>query len=378
LSEPQERPLRELVAEQAALRRVAVLVARGAAQQDVFDAVSREVGVLMRTDTAGLLRLEGEDEIQLISGYSPPELPAVPVGLRSHIDRFTATKDAILTGRPSRSDAALLNAEERTPELRSLSLQSAVAAPITVAGRVWGAIAIARRSEETLPPETEARMGEFAELAAQAIANAEAHEQLAASRARIVQAADEARRRIERSLHDGAQQRIVSLALLLRVAEKAVADNERAGELLRRASEELSLMAQELRELARGIHPAILVEHGLGVALEALVSRTPVPVTLEAPTDRLPAPIEATTYYVVAESLTNVAKYARATSATVTVRRAGEQLRVEIRDDGVGGAQMDGDGGLRGLADRVEALRGTLRIESPAGDGTLVAAVIPL
>jgi signal transduction histidine kinase len=373
-----ERQLRELVAEQAALRRVAVLVARGAAQQDVFDAVSREVGELMRADTAGLLRLERSDEIQLISGYSPPELPAPPVGLRSHIDRFTATKDAILTGRPSRSDATMLNAEERTPELRSMSLQSAIAAPITVAGYVWGAIAIARRSDEVLPPETEARMGEFAELAAQAIANAEARHQLAASRARIVQAGDEARRRIERNLHDGAQQRIVSLALLLRVAEKAVAGDDRTSDLLRRASEELRLVAQELRELARGIHPAILVEHGLSVALEALVSRTPVPVTLEALQTRLPAPVEATTYYVVAESLTNIVKYAQATSARVVVRRAGDALFVEVADDGTGGARMDSGGGLRGLADRVDALHGTLRIDSPAGGGTLIAAVIPL
>jgi signal transduction histidine kinase len=168
----------------------------------------------------------------------------------------------------------------------------------------------------------------------------------------------------------------VALALLLRMAQKTA--EGRAGELLARATEELQLVAQELRELARGIHPAILSEHGLRPALEALVTRTPLPVTLEAPTERLPAPVEATTYYVVAEALTNVAKYADATSATVRVVAAGEQLEVEIRDDGVGGAMMDGDGGLRGLADRVDAAGGTLRIESPPGVGTTITATLPL
>jgi signal transduction histidine kinase len=237
-------------------------------------------------------------------------------------------------------------------------------------------IAIARRSAEVLPPETEARMGEFAELAAQAIANAEAREQLAASRARLVQAGDEARRRIERNLHDGAQQRIVSLALLLRVAERATAD-EKVATLLARASEELQLVAQELRELARGIHPAVLSEHGLRPALDALVARAHLPVELEADFERLPPAIEATTYYVLAEALTNITKYAEATSARVSVR-AREQLEVEIADDGTGGAVMDGDGGLRGLADRVEALSGTFAVDSPRGAGTRISATIPL
>lgn len=378
---PDDR-LRELLAEQAALRRVATLVARGAPQQEVFDAVSREVGVLMRCDTAGLLRLEGEDEITLISGYSPPELPAVPVGLRTHIDRFSATRDAILTGEPARSDATRLNARERTAELRSLQLQSAVAAPITVAGRAWGAVAIARRSDEPLPAGTEARMGGFAELAAQAIANAEAREQLAASRTRIVRAADEARRRIERNLHDGAQQRLVSIALMLQMAGAAIDGDERASALLRRASEELELTMRELRELARGIHPTVLTERGLEAALASLAALAPLPVAVDAADaadgEDLPEAVAATAYYVVAEALTNVAKHARAGQATVAVRRDGDRLLVEVHDDGAGGVRMDAAGGLRGLADRVEALHGRLRIDSPPGGGTTVAAAIPI
>ena len=242
---------------------------------------------------------------------------------------------------------------------------------------MWGAIAIARRSQEPLPPTTETRLGDFAELAAQAISNAEAREQLAASRARIVQAGDQERRRIERNLHDGAQQRLVALALSLRMAQTALAEDPRAADLLAQASGELQLTLEELRELARGIHPAVLSDRGLAAALEALAGRCAVPVDLELPQERLPEQVEATSYYLVAESLTNVAKYAEASEASVIVRREGDRLLVEVRDDGVGGADIERGTGLRGLADRVEALHGTLRIESPAGGGTLVARLDP-
>ena len=372
-----EARLRSLIDEQAALRRVATLVAAEAPQQEVLDAVVHEVAELLRTDTSGLLRLDG-DQVTIVSGKSSDDAAPVPVGLRAHIDRFSATKDALLSGRPARSDATRLGSEERTPELRGLGMQSAVAAPITVSGRVWGAIAIARRSQEPLPPTTETRLGDFAELAAQAISNADAREQLAASRARIVQAGDQERRRIERNLHDGAQQRLVALALSLRMAQTALADDPRAADLLAQASGELQLTLEELRELARGIHPAVLSDRGLAAALEALAGRCAVPVDLELPQERLPEQVEATSYYLVAESLTNIAKYAEASEASVVVRREGDRLLVEVRDDGVGGADIERGTGLRGLADRVEALHGTLRIESPAGGGTLVAASIPL
>ncbi len=372
-----EARLRSLIDEQAALRRVATLVAAEAPQQEVLDAVVREVAQLMRTDTSGLLRLDG-DQVTIVSGASSDPDSPVPVGLSAHIDRFSATKDALIGGRPARSDAARLGSHERTPELRRMGLQSAVAAPITVAGRVWGAIAIARRTQEPLPQTTETRLGDFAELAAQAISNAETREQLAASRARIVKAGDEERKRIERNLHDGAQQRLVALALSLRMAQSALAGDPHATALLTQASGELQLTLEELRELARGIHPAVLSDRGLAAALEALAGRCVVPVDLTLPAERLPDQVEATAYYLVAESLTNIAKYAQASSAVVTVVCDGDWVHVEVRDDGIGGADIERGTGLRGLADRVDALHGTLRIESPAGGGTLVAASIPV
>jgi signal transduction histidine kinase len=202
--------------------------------------------------------------------------------------------------------------------------------------------------------------------------------ELQASRQRLVAVADAERRRIERNLHDGAQQRLVAMALSLRLAQGAVAGDPRAAGLLAQASEELQLTLQELRELARGIHPAVLSDRGLDVALDALAQRCSVPVDLTLPGIRLPQPVEATAYYLVAESLTNVAKYANASGVTVTVAVDDDVVRIEVRDDGVGGADIERGTGLRGLADRAEALHGALRIESPAGGGTLVAATIPL
>jgi signal transduction histidine kinase len=214
---------------------------------------------------------------------------------------------------------------------------------------------------------------------AQAIANAEAREELTASRARIVHAGDAARRRIERNLHDGAQQRLVTLSLSLRLAERQLAGDPRAAALLADISEELSETLQELRELARGIHPAVLTDRGLDAALEALAAREPLLVELLAtPGERLPEATEATAYYIVAESLTNVAKYAHATAATVSVQRANGRLLVQIQDDGVGGADMTQGSGLRGPAERAEALRGTLRVHSSAGRGTVVTADLPV
>jgi signal transduction histidine kinase len=228
--------------------------------------------------------------------------------------------------------------------------------------------------ERTFPPGAEQRIADFAELAAQALANAQARAELDASRARIVQAGDDARRRLERNLHDGAQQRLVSLALMLRLAARRHPDD---GDLVK-AGDELAAALQELRELARGIHPAVLSERGLEPAVRALADRAPLPVELDVSVhDRLPVPVEAAAYYVVAEALTNVAKYAGATGVTVGVARENGHARIEVSDDGVGGANADGGSGLRGLADRVEALGGELVVDSPAGAGTTLRATIP-
>jgi PAS domain S-box-containing protein len=204
-------------------------------------------------------------------------------------------------------------------------------------------------------------------------------EELRASTARVVAAADEARRKLERNLHDGAQQRLVSLSVALRLSQTALAtDPARAGEILAAASDELAQALEELRELARGIHPAVLTDRGLNAALESLAARMPLPVEVTAPAERLPAPIEAAVYYVVAESVANVVKHARASSIEVLVTAPNGRVLVEVADDGVGGARADGGSGLRGLADRVAVLDGQLRVESPAGGGTRIVAEIPL
>jgi signal transduction histidine kinase len=202
--------------------------------------------------------------------------------------------------------------------------------------------------------------------------------ELRRSRARLVEASDVERRRLERNLHDGAQQRLVSLSLMLRLAQARVDDDpEQADRLLGQASVELAQALEELRELARGIHPAVLSDRGLFAALEALVARTPLPVELDLLHDRLPEPVEAAAYYVVSEALANVAKYAEASSVAVSIASVNGHAVVEIADDGLGGADPAKGSGLRGLVDRVEALDGRLQVESPPGQGTRIRVVIP-
>jgi signal transduction histidine kinase len=204
-------------------------------------------------------------------------------------------------------------------------------------------------------------------------------EELRASRARLVQAGDAARRKLERDLHDGAQSRLVALALTLRSARKRAGGDPELAQLLDRAQDELKTSLAELRELARGIHPAVLTERGLEAAVQTLVARAPVPVTVEAQgTGRLPAPVESAAYFVVSEGLANVAKYAQATHASVTVWCETDRVTVLVADDGMGGADAANGSGLRGLADRIAALDGTLTLESPAGRGTSLRAEIPV
>jgi signal transduction histidine kinase len=225
----------------------------------------------------------------------------------------------------------------------------------------------------------EQRIGDFAELVALALGNAEAREALAASRARIVEVGDAERRRLERNLHDGAQQQLVTLALTLRLAEAKLARGDpEAPALLRRASGELTDALEELRELARGIHPAVLTDRGLVPALETLCGRAGVPVEISASLDdRLPGAVEAAAYYIVAEALTNASKHAGASRVEVRISRVDGRALVEVADDGLGGADGRRGSGLRGLGDRVEALGGTLELDSPVGAGTTLRARIP-
>ena len=284
------------------------------------------------------------------------------------------------TGAPGRVDSYDHLGGELAERVRALGFRSTVGVPITVAGATWGALIVALRAGESLPPETEHRLPQFAELVALAVASAQAREELAASRLRIVEASDAERRRLERNLHDGAQQRLVALSVGLRLAQGKIHDDpDAAAELLELAVEELTEALTELRELAQGIHPALLTERGLETALEVLAARAPLPVALALRLpERLPEPVEATAYFVVSEALANVVKHARADSAHVRAERVDGHVVIEVSDNGGGGADLAGGTGLYGLRDRVETLDGSLRIESPPGRGTRVRAELPL
>jgi PAS domain S-box-containing protein len=372
--------LRALVAEQAALRRVATLVASEGDQQRVFSAVTEEVGRLLGAQSANMVRYDDGPWATVVGGWSVQGAPAVAVGDTLPLDGETAAVKVWRTGRPARLDSYQGLTGELAGRLHRLGFRCAVAAPVVLAGRLWGAVIVSSVTEGAFAPGDEQRISSFAELVAQALANAEAREELAASRRRIVAAGDAERRRLERNLHDGAQQRLVGLAVTLRLAERRLdADPPAARALLHAAGAELEQALAELRELARGLHPAVLTERGLGPAIEALATRAPVPVEVRGTaSERLPPGVEAAAYYVVAEALANVAKYAQASAVDVDVRPDDGQLVVTIADDGVGGADPSHGSGLRGLADRVEALGGRLEVRSPAGAGTTLCARLPL
>ncbi|WP_433462033.1 AAA family ATPase [Spirillospora sp. CA-128828] len=367
---------RRIADEQTALRRVATLVARGVAPDHVFTVVAEEVGTLFGADGTAIMRFEPDREATLMGGsgftHSPP-------GSRGRLDPRTAMASVQATGRAARRDV-----DEPTPASLTEPLfegvRSAVASPIVVEGHVWGVMGVGSRRER-LPKDTEQRLADFTELVATAIANAESRAELTMSRARIVATADQTRRRFERDLHDGAQQRLVSLALQLRAAQAVVPPE--LGELgaeLGHAVAETSDALDELRELARGIHPAILAK-GLGPALRTLVRRAPIPVDLDLSVQgRLPEHVEVSAYYVVAEALTNAAKHAGASAVTVTVEAdtAAAVLHMAVSDDGAGGADFTHGTGLVGLKDRVEALGGGVFLDSPRGTGTTLRAELPL
>jgi signal transduction histidine kinase len=368
--------LTRLAEEQSALRRVATLVAQGVRPDEIFAAVSDEVGRLVGTDSATVVRYDDDGEGIFYVGSASKVSDAFPVGVHWKFQEGMASFEVYHTGRSARSGAHLSTVEGPIGDIhRRMGIISAVASPIVVEGRLWGAMAVHGR--EALPPDTEERLEKFTELIATAIANAESRSQLAASRARIVAAADEARRRIERDLHDGAQQRLVTIALGLRAAEADAPANLRAPFL--EAAEGLTGVLDELREISRGLHPAALAEGGLESALRSLARRSVVPVSLDVRiARRLPEQLEMAAYFIVSEALTNAAKHAKASRVQVEVDDAESILRLAIRDDGVGGADPSQGSGLLGLRDRVEVLGGTLSVVSPAGDGTSLLIDVPI
>jgi signal transduction histidine kinase len=327
-----------LTEEQAALRRVATLVAQGAAPTAVFDAVAAEVAGLLEADAVALSRYESDDAVTVVA------------------QRRTSAWEP-----PSRS--------RRSHD---------VEAPVTVDGRLWGAIAATWAGPDPPPYGTEQRMAQFAELLDTAIANADSRNQLTASRARLLTAGDEARRRVVRDLHDGAQQRLVNTILTLKLAQRAFEQgDDKAESLVAEALGEAQQGKAELRELAHGILPAVLTRGGLCDAVHCLVSKVEQPVDVQIAPERFPEEIEASAYFITAEALTNVVKHSRARRAEVQAFVHDRVLHVEIRDDGVGGADPEGHG-LVGIGDRVTALEGSLTIESPPGGGTRVAAALPI
>jgi signal transduction histidine kinase len=374
-----EASQRALADEQAALRRVAPLVATGVQPSRVFGQVTEEVARLLGMPGASVLRYGDAHTATVVGGWSEDGTLSLPVGSTFDLDGDTVVAKVLRSGSPQRVDRYQETKGDLSETLQRSGYRAAVAAPVTVAGRLWGALAAATRSAEQLPEGLEQRLCDFAELVAQALANADAREQLAASRARIVEAGDVERRRLERNLHDGAQQRLVALALdLTLIGVTLEKDPPAARKSLVAAQDQLAQGLDELRELARGIHPTVLTERGLGPALQALIKRSPVPVEIaELPEQRLAGQVEAAVYYVAAEAITNVAKYARASHVIVSVHVRNGRATLTVSDNGVGGADAALGTGLRGLVDRVEALDGRLYVDSPRDRGTLIRAEIP-
>jgi signal transduction histidine kinase len=379
-SQREARRAARLADQQAALRRVATLVAHGTPPEKLFAAVTEEVGQLLPVGSAAMDRFDPDGMFTTVAAWSR-ERVAFPVGRRWPPEGKNVTTLVFETGSPARVDDFADASGPVGVAAREAGYRSAVGTPIIVEGRLWGVMTAASAAEKPLPVETEARLASFTELVATAIANAESRTDLAASRARIVVAADEARRRIERDLHDGTQQQLVSMMLELRAATEATEPSEE-GELraqLARTARGLDGVLEELREISSGIHPAILARGGLERALRVLARRSAVPVELHLRAQRpLPEPVEVAAYYVVSEALTNAAKHAHASVVNVDLDQRDSILQLAIRDDGIGGADPEHGSGLVGLSDRIEALGGTLELTSPAGHGTAVLIQVPV
>jgi signal transduction histidine kinase len=363
-----------LADEQAALRRVATLVAEGVSPTDVFAGAAAEVAQLLDADLVVLGRFE--DEAITIIGVHGDAGGIIPVGVPMSLEGRNVAGTVKRTGRSARIDDFAGAPGPIAAIVQRAHLTASVGAPVIVDGAVWGVI-IASWTSGGPPPDTEARLAQFAELLDTAIVNADTRAELTASRLRILAAEDGARRRVVRDLHDGAQQRMIHTIVTLKLAQRALAGGGSVEELVAEALENAEQGIAELRELSHGILPGTLTQRGLRAGVETFVGRLALPVATDLPDTRFTPELEASAYFVIAEALTNVVKHAQASSAAVRVAFDDGRLSVEIRDDGIGGANPDGHG-LVGIGDRVTALGGSLRIDSPPGDGTIVAAAIPV
>ncbi|MEA2843344.1 MAG: hypothetical protein QOJ69_1015 [Actinomycetota bacterium] len=363
--------LRLLLEQQAALRRVATLVASGVSPAEVFDAVTAEVGSVLAAQYTYLLRCGADGTATVVAWSESRKSIEGSPGATADADGIAAA--VVQAGKAVRmdaSDGALGRSEPRV----------VVGAPVLVEGGIWGVMVAGWAGDGAVSGEVEERIADFTELVGTAIANANSRAELAASRSRLVTTADETRRRLERDLHDGTQQRLVSLGLQLHAAQTAVPPG--LDELKTQLSQAIAGLAgavEDLQEISRGIHPAILSKGGLGPALRTLARRSAVPVEIDVSVDgRLPERLEVTAYYVVSEALTNVAKHAQASVAHVEVEADDGLVRLSVRDDGIGGADFGRGSGLIGLRDRVEALGGRIELMSTPGGGTSLAVTLPI
>jgi signal transduction histidine kinase len=371
--------LSRLAEQQAVLRRVAALVARGAPPAEVFEVVSAEVGRLIAADAAALSRYETDGMIASLGSWSRTGRDFTP-GTRFPLVPGTAAWLVFEEGRPGRIESYEGVRGSAPAAVREAGWRSSVGTPLVVERRLWGVLAVGSKSERPLPLDTERRLAEFAELVTTAIANAETRAELHASRARIVATADATRRRIERDLHDGVQQQLVSLALELRAAQAATPPELREHRAdLSRVVDGLTSVSEGLREIALGIHPTTLAEAGLHPALKTLARRAPLEVELDVRVrGRLPEAVEVAAYYVVSEGLTNAVKHAGASVVRVRLEARGSILDVAVHDEGLGGADPARGSGLLGLKDRAEALGGTISLQSARGAGTRLRVKLPI
>jgi signal transduction histidine kinase len=372
--------LAEVEAEQAALRRIAALLARSVPAEEVFDAVVDEVRSLMGVEAAGLGRYEADKTATVLAVSAEADAWVLLPGDKLSTEGRNITALVLRTGRPARvDDFTQATGGEDVRRFREAGVRSVVGAPVQLRERVWGLLGV-YSMHRRLPPETEARLADFAALVASALANVQAWSELEASRVRIISAADEARRRVERDLHDGAQQRIVTLVLRAQMlAESDAAQAAGLAAEFESLGADLDAVLEELRTIASGLRPAALSHGGLAPALATLARRSPVPVVLDVrPPGGVAESVEVAAYYVVAETLTNTTKHAEASRIDVTVELRDGGLWVCVRDDGVGGADPACGSGLVGLRDRIEAFGGTMTLDSPSGEGTTLVAQLPL
>lgn len=371
--------LQQLADEQAALREVATLVAQGAEPRAVFDAVCEVTGRLTGAASVNLAQFTADEHNLTMAGWSQRGTH-VPPGTCLPLEGDSINALIRQTQAPSRVDSYEGVSGKLAARLRELGIKSEVGAPVIVDGSLWGALIAGTDQPEALPPGAEWRVASFAELIGTAVSNATAHSELVASRARIVATSDATRQRVTRDLHDGAQQQFVNTIINLQLAQqKWSSDPQQAKDLLDRALSEAKAGVGELRQIAAGLHPAILTHRGLAAALDALAARLSIPVELDVADRRLPAALEASIYFFCSEALTNVVKHARASSAWVRVACTDDRCTIEVGDDGIGGAEPRLEtSGLIGLHDRIGALGGAMQVSSLAASGTTLRAWIPL